>query len=63
MVVALWSDGQWNVFEGDESSDPRYLLALTLTSGTMTYGPCGCDWLLVRELLIQLAKATWVHYR
>lgn len=62
-VVAVWSDGQWNVFEGDETSDPRHLLALALTSGILTRGPHGYDWLLVRELLIKLTQAAVVHYR
>ncbi|WP_146210672.1 hypothetical protein [Azospirillum sp. TSO35-2] len=63
MVVAVWSDGQWNVFEGDQSADPRHLLAITLTFGTMTFGPRGSDWLLVRDLLINLTQSAVVHYR
>ena len=62
-VVAVWIDGRWSVFEGDESSDPRRLLAITLTSGTMTFGPYGCDWLLVRALLIKLTQSPPVYYR
>jgi hypothetical protein len=62
-VVAVWSDGEWNVFEGGESSDPRHLLAMALSFGRMTSGPHGDDWLLVQQLLIKLTQATWVHYR
>ncbi|WP_449232544.1 hypothetical protein [Azospirillum doebereinerae] len=62
-VVAVWNDGKWSVFEGDETSDPRRLLAITLTSGTMTFGPYGCDWLHVRDLLIKLTQSALVHYR
>jgi hypothetical protein len=62
-VVAVWSDGTWSVFEGDENSDPRHLLASTLTSGTMTFGPYGCDWPLVRALLIKLTQSPTVYYR
>lgn len=63
MVVAMWSDGQWNIFEGDRSADPRHLLAITLAFGTITFGPPGGDWLLVRDLLINLTQSAVVHYR
>lgn len=63
MVVAVWSDGQWNVFEGDQGADPRHLLAITLAFGTMTFGPRGSDWLLLRDLLINLTQSAVVHYR
>lgn len=62
-LVAVWHDGQWDVFEGDEESDPRHLLAVTLTFGKMLLGPYGRDWLLVRELLLKLTQAAVVHYR
>lgn len=63
MVVAVWIDGQWNVFEGDQGADPRHLLAITLAFGTMTFGLRGSDWLLLRDLLINLTQSAVVHYR
>lgn len=62
-AVATWKDEEWEVYDGDENSDPRYLIAISVAHGEMLQGPCCSDWPLVLNFLQHLVNTEQVWHR
>ncbi|WP_146208887.1 hypothetical protein [Azospirillum sp. TSO22-1] len=60
-IVATWSQGAWNVFEGAEGTDPRPILGFAVEQGYPVCAPCPRDLRVVKSFLTQLAQtpALW----
>lgn len=62
-IVATWSQGAWNVFEGAEGTDPRPILGFALERGYPVCAPCPRDLPVVKGFLTRLAQASALWQR